>query len=135
MVSDYYKTNADDVIDHGYKKLAIQQGVAEKAAPILDPAGDVQFSFVTTLRGDMAKYGPDIRRFIDAMIYKLERNAHKGRWEDLSLEKAFDLLKREVCELDVEVKGDRNMVRTMLEAADVANFALIVAAIVMERGR
>lgn len=116
-----------------FHKMAIQQGVAEKAA--LDPAGDIQFSFVTTLRGDMAKYGPDIRRFIDAMVFKLEKNVHKGRWDDLTIEQAFQLLKREVAELDVEVMGDRNMVRTMLEAADVANFALIVAAIVMERGR
>lgn len=118
-----------------FHKMAIQQGVAEKAAPNLDPAGDVQFSFVTTLRGDMAKYGPDIRRFVDAMVFKLEKNATKGRWETYSLEQAFDLLLGEVAELQTEVHGDRNMVRTMLEAADVANFALIVAAIAMERGR
>lgn len=105
------------------------KGVAEKVAPI------PSFGFTTVLQGDMAKYGPDIRRFIDAMIYKLEKNAPKGRWETYSLEQAFDLLKQEVDELQVEVHGDRNMVRTMLEAADVANFALIVAAIVMERGR
>lgn len=118
-----------------FRKMAIQTEVAEKAAPTLDPAGDVQFSFVTMLRGDMAKYGPDIRRFIEAMIYKLEKNVAKGKWEDLPIEAAFKLLQMEVNELHDEVHGDRNMVRTMLEAADVANFALIVAAIVMERGR
>jgi hypothetical protein len=88
-----------------------------------------------SLSGDMAKYGPDIRRFIDAMIYKLEKNVAKGKWEDLPIERAFKLLEGEVYELQAEVHGDRNMVRTMLEAADVANFALIVAAIAMERGR
>jgi len=40
-----------------------------------------------------------------------------------------------VQELDVEVHGTRNMIKTTLEAADVANFALMVAAIAMERGR
>jgi hypothetical protein len=93
------------------------------------------FSFYVNLDGDLAQYGPDIRRFIDAMVYKLEKNAHKGRWEGLSIEEAFDLLKREVQELDVEVHGTRNMIKTTLEAADVANFALMVAAIAMERGR
>jgi hypothetical protein len=93
------------------------------------------FSFYVNLDGALAQYGPDIRRFIDAMVYKLEKNAHKGRWEGLSIEQAFDLLKREVQELDVEVHGTRNMIKTTLEAADVANFALMVAAIAMERVR
>lgn len=93
------------------------------------------FTFTVSLSGDMAQYGPDIRRFVDAMVYKLERNAHKGRWENLTLDNAFQLLVYEVQELQDEVNGDKNMVRTMLEAADVANFALMVAAIVMERGR
>lgn len=107
------------------KDYLAKTGVAEKAT----------FDFTVKLEGDMIKYGPDIRRFVDAMIYKLEKNAHKGRWEDLSLEDAFMRLTDEVSELKAEVHGDRNMVRTMLEAADVANFALIVAAIAMERGR
>jgi hypothetical protein len=93
------------------------------------------FSFVVRLEGNMAQYGADIRRFVDAMVFKLEKNVKKGKWEDLPIEQAFDLLKAEVAELQAEVHGDRNMVRTMLEAADVANFALIVASIVMERGR
>lgn len=108
------------------------KGAAEKAAPTPDTPS---FNFVVSLHGDMAKYGPDIRRFVEAMIYKLEKNVTKGKWEDLAIERAFKLLEGEVDELRAEVHGDRNMVRTMLEAADVANFALIVASIAMERGR
>lgn len=104
----------------------------EKAEALL---GGPSFNFEVTLKGELAQYGPDIRRFIEAMVYKLAKNAHKGKWEGLSIEQAHDLLKREVSELDVEVHGSRNMVAVMLEAADVANFALIVAAIAMERGR
>lgn len=107
---------------------------SEQETEQLEPVGPT-FTFVTKLDGNMAQYGPDIRRFVDAMIYKLERNAPKGRWEKYSLEDAFGLLQKEVEELRAEITGDKNMVRTMLEAADVANFALIVAAIVMERGR
>ena len=117
---------------YSYNNHPVFTGVAEKAAPTLRP----NFHFNVSLSGDMAKYGPDIRRFVEAMIFKLEKNVAKGKWEDLPIERAFKLLTDEVAELDDEInRGDRNMVRTMLEAADVANFALIVAAIVMERGR
>lgn len=90
------------------------------------------FNFTVSLNGDMVKYGPDIRRFIDAMIYKLEKNAHKGRWEDLSMPQAFSRLQDEVAELLAEVNSDRNTIKVTLEAADVANFALIIAAMAIE---
>lgn len=109
------------------------KGVAEKAAP--------SFGWTVNLTGDMAQYGPDIRRFVDAMVYKLEKNAHKGRWDGLTVEQAFALLEKEVAELRAELFSDDgsfklpNMVKVLLEAGDVANFALIASAIVMERGR
>jgi hypothetical protein len=110
-------------------------GVAEKAAPT------PTFAWTVELKGSMAQYGPDIRRFIDAMVYKLEKNAGKGRWDNKTVEQAFELLGKEVEELRAELFSDDgsfklpNMVKTLLEAADVANFALIASAIVMERGR
>lgn len=82
----------------------------------------------------LAKYEHDIRRFMDAMKYKLAKNAHKGRWEDLDLPTAMNLLYGEYVELQDAITSG-NMVEIMLEAADVANFALMVAAIAMERGR
>jgi NTP pyrophosphatase (non-canonical NTP hydrolase) len=75
--------------------------------------------------------GPDLQRFFDAMIYKLRRNAHKGRWVDVGLQKAFDDLRGETAEL-------RQVIRTgstsevLMEAADVANEALIIANIALE---
>lgn len=93
------------------------------------------FNFIVSLKGDMAQYGPDIRRFVEAMIYKLQKNAHKGRWEDLDIAKAYDLLTGEVKELEQAISDGGNMIELMLESADVANFALMVAAIAMERGR
>lgn len=74
----------------------------------------------------------DIKRFIDAMIYKLRRNAHKGRWEDLALDKAFGDLKSEVEELEAAM-GPGSTTEILFEAADVANEALIIAAIGLER--
>lgn len=92
------------------------------------------FNFTVKLEGEMAKYGPDIRRFVDAMVYKMERNLHKGKW-DYPMSQAFDHLVAEVEELRAEVDGTRNTVKVTLEAADVANFAMIIAAMAIEGKR
>jgi len=90
------------------------------------------FKFTVSLEGDMAKYGPDIRRFVDTMTYKLEKNVHKGKWEDLDMTTAFRRLMDETEELRHEVVNGSNTLKVMLEAADVANFALIIAAMAIE---
>lgn len=97
------------------------------------PSGS--FNFTVSLNGDMVKYGPDIRRFVDAMVFKLEKNASKGRWEGYNMSEAFGLLEKEVAELLAEVNSDRNTIKVTLEAADVANFALIIAAMAIEGRR
>lgn len=74
---------------------------------------------------------PDLQRFIDAMIYKLRRNAHKGRWAEVPLDKAFDALMTEAAELKDAV-GTGSTSEILMEAADVANQALIVANIALE---
>ncbi len=74
---------------------------------------------------------PDLQRFFDAMIYKLRRNAHKGKWETLPLEKAFADLHAEVEELDKSIASG-STAEILMEAADVANEALIVANIALE---
>lgn len=74
----------------------------------------------------------DLQRFFDAMIYKLRRNAHKGRWEELPLDKARDDLLMEVAEMDAAILSGSTS-EILMEAADVANEALIVANIALER--
>jgi len=74
---------------------------------------------------------PDIHRFVDAMVYKLRKNAHKGRWEDLDLPSALRMLRAEVDELNGALQ-ENNQVEILLECADVANFALILATIAIE---
>src|SRR5690606_26627211 len=81
---------------------------------------------------EVAQYAPDIQRFVDAMVYKLGRNAHKGRWEDRNQAVNMGLLQKEVEEL-TEAINRGNMVEIMLEAADIANFALIASAIAMDK--
>lgn len=73
----------------------------------------------------------DIRRFTDAMMYKLRRNAHKGRWEGMTLKEAVERLEDEVKELRAAI-AEGNSVEILLEAADVGNFAMIAAHIAIE---
>ena len=81
-------------------------------------------------------YAADIKRFVDAMVYKLRKNANKGRWEDLGVSDAFKYLCVEVDELYAELKrSSPNAIDTIFEAADVANFAMILSSIVLEKPR
>lgn len=79
-------------------------------------------------------YEDDIRRFVDAMIFKIMKNAHKGKWETYTLEKVLELLRLEEAELTEAVERG-NLVEVLLESADVAVFALIAASIAIERGK
>lgn len=80
------------------------------------------------------QYKEDIRRFVDMMLYKLGKNAHKGRWEGFTTEQAFGRMQEEAFELSEAMKGG-NSVEIQMESADVANFALILSSVVIERGR
>lgn len=82
----------------------------------------------------MEQYEHDIRRFVSAMVYKLKVHHKKGRWEDLSVEEAMRRLREEVEEVEEALRGG-NFIESTLELADVANFALIAASIVTERGK
>lgn len=88
---------------------------------------------VIDLPDELAPFSNDLRRFVDAMVFKLRKNVHKGRWEDYSLEDGVRLLNDEMQELRQAV-GEGNTVEVMLEGADVANMALIVASIMIDRG-
>lgn len=83
---------------------------------------------------EVMQYQHDIRRFVEAMVYKLVKHSNKGRWEKVDIEKALGLLDGEVDELR-EAMQRGNMVEILLEAADVANYGLIISAIAMERGK
>lgn len=83
---------------------------------------------------EVVPYVNDLRRFIDAMVYKLKVHHKKGRWEDLPIDRAQGLLQDEVRELNEAIEGG-NLIEVLTEAADVANFALIIASIATERGK
>lgn len=83
---------------------------------------------------EVEAYREDLRRFFDAMIYKLRKNAHKGKWEGKTFEEGLEMLRAEVNELEAAIAMG-NSVEINLEGADVANFALIISSIAAERGK
>jgi hypothetical protein len=65
------------------------------------------------------------------MTYQLAKNAHKGRWEQLDLQDTLAKLSLEFKELEEAIEHG-NAVEIMLEAADVANFAMIACSITLD---
>ena len=82
--------------------------------------------------GRVFPYERELKTFIDAMRYKLMKNAHKGRWEDLDLKTALKRLKDEVEELEEAIENG-NEIEVILESGDVANYAMIVANIAVQK--
>lgn len=80
---------------------------------------------------ELKGYGPEMAKFLDAMVFKLRRNAHKGKWETVPMALALERLDDEMGELRSAVVNGSTM-EILMEAADVANMALIVANISLE---
>lgn len=76
----------------------------------------------------LASVEAEIKTFIDAMVFKLAKNAHKGKWETFGLQETIVKLQAERQELEDAIAAG-NCIEIILEAADVANFALIAASI------
>lgn len=67
------------------------------------------------------------------MVYKMRIHHKKGRWETGKIPEYLDKLQAEVAELRAAI-GERNTMEIMAEGADVANFAMIISSIAVERG-
>lgn len=78
------------------------------------------------------RYDPELKMLSDAMKVKLMANAHRGKWENLDLDKAFDLLQGEVKELREAIENG-NVVEILMESADLANYALMIADVAIKK--
>lgn len=92
-----------------------------------------QRALTFVLSNEIVPYEHDIRRFVDAMLYKLKVHSAKGRWENLDILNILGKLDGEVKELRYAV-SEGNTIEVVLEAADVANYAMIASSIKVERG-
>lgn len=75
----------------------------------------------------MRRNESEVTAFADAMLRELEINAHKGGWEHESVGWLLRRMKQEVRELDRALKKGAPMGDVISEAADVANFAMMIA--------
>lgn len=74
----------------------------------------------------MKPFREEVRKFAHAMEYKLAANDHKGGWEESPIPKILSRLRMEVEELAQAIE-DGNDIDIILEAADVANYAMMAA--------
>lgn len=79
-----------------------------------------------TGRGNREDWWNALYRFIGDMSDKLEANSHKPGWASLTFQELLKRMKAEVNELERAISSG-NMREVMLEAADVANFAMFIA--------
>ena len=70
---------------------------------------------------------PDVLAFAVLMELKLRHNDHKDHWRLLGLEEMLRLLDIEVDELKDATQDNVSSDNIALEAADVANFAMMIA--------
>ncbi len=74
----------------------------------------------------------ELEIFSGIMELKLGLNDHKGGWENVGLEDLMEKLKGEVNELADAMEREPDM-NILFEAADVANYAMMIAWNVMKQ--
>ena len=73
------------------------------------------------------KLRPEILWFAEQMEKKLQSNDYKGGWNDCSIKYLLYSLKEEIKELSDELNQKSNSSNIIKEAADIANFAMMIA--------
>ena len=78
------------------------------------------------------QYSEDINLFVDLMLEKLHKHRNKGHWENVNINDMWLRLVEEVDELfEAMYEGDSTEIHR--EAADVANFAMIISSVIRRR--
>lgn len=70
---------------------------------------------------------PEVAAFAQAMELKLRENEHKGGWKNCDIFYLFSRLAEETAELKHAVIDRYPKTSVLDEAADVANFAMMIA--------
>jgi hypothetical protein len=74
--------------------------------------------------------------FSNAMEEKLKRNLHKSEWDNFTIKYLFNCLLEETKELKYELDQPYTTSKpdlVLYEAADVANFAMMIADVIRKR--
>lgn len=70
---------------------------------------------------------PVVGRFVEALETKLDANEHKGGWQNDTPQALLARLREETDELAAAIESGADAAHILGEAADVANFAMMVA--------
>ena len=76
--------------------------------------------------GSMYKY-KCVEKFANMMNEKLWLNRHKPHWKECSLQYLSMRITQEKKELLAAIKQNKSKIEVLKEAADIANFALMIA--------
>lgn len=76
------------------------------------------------MKDDFCGMWPPLAWFANAMQKELDNNSHKGGWSSMSQQWLLRRLRQETKELERAIAKGKNVVE---EAADVANFAMMIA--------
>ncbi len=100
----------------------------------LEGVSDVQI--ILDIPEEIGHYSHDIQHFVTYMIHKLWVHRKKGHWKDVDINDVMEKLRGEITELqsvlscptpDHEMEKRRYAQECHKEAADVANYALIIS--------
>jgi NTP pyrophosphatase (non-canonical NTP hydrolase) len=86
------------------------------------------------LPDSVAEHEGDIRYFVDSMVQKLAANSHKGWSTKHDVEERFQGIASESAELR-QALDTENQFEAFMEAADVANMALLCGMAVIKQTR
>ncbi len=90
--------------------------------------GHYSKSITITLPEGTEEYAGDIWIFVNRMLGKLQANIHKGHWDEVQVLDALKGLQDEMCELESAINNEEAE-NVHKEAADVANFAMILSSV------
>jgi len=85
----------------------------------------------------MTTIRPEVQWFAEQMENKLKHHDAKGHWNDCDIDWLFTRVQDEIIELleaiDLHKQGEGTSEEIIKEAADVANFVMMIADIVNEK--
>jgi len=76
---------------------------------------------------DQQRIRPCVISFANAMELKLKQNDHKGGWSSDTVDQLISKIMLELSELVSTIENGKSSHDVLLECADVANFAMMIA--------
>lgn len=82
----------------------------------------------------LTKYRPHLLRFVEGMVWKLDKNSWKDAHSRKTIGVLVDNLLQEVTEFEEQLALDKFDNNTLVELMDTANFAFLTYVVLREEG-